>query len=153
MKRRFGIIALWLIFAVLGFSPRLSLADPAAAKQHLRDGVKAFVFRQYDQAVKEFEQGYREAPESVFHYNLGRSHQQARRPLEAARYFHLYLNAVPFSPDRVRLEKLIEDLERPPWWRRWDIWTGAAAGVVATVVIGGAFGAIRSETQLDRVCP
>lgn len=82
-----------------------------AAKRHYDRGTSLFALDRYDEAIKEFEAGYLDAPLPAFLYNIGQAHKKAGRPERARSYFERYLEMAPEAADRPQVERLIAEID------------------------------------------
>jgi hypothetical protein len=68
--------------------------------QHFDRGMAAFALFHYDEAITEFEAGFREKPSSEYVYNIAVAHQLAGHKDQAVQYYLRYLELVPDAPNR-----------------------------------------------------
>lgn len=82
--------------------PRAEPTDPTA-KQHLATGRALYNTQKWDDAIREFEEGYRSDPAATDHpiwlYDLGQAHRFAGHYSKAAWYFDRFVSAVQGDPE------------------------------------------------------
>ncbi|MDB4971274.1 MAG: TonB-dependent receptor [Myxococcales bacterium] len=88
--------------------------DPrrAAARRHYQEGTKAFDLGHYDEAIKEYEEAYRNFDDPVLLYNLAQAHRLAGHTPDALRLYKVYLNRAPKATNRVEVQTKIAALEK-----------------------------------------
>lgn len=84
--------------------------NQAAALYRL--GKDKFAAGDYQAATDAFERAYALSPRPPLLYNIGLAALQAKQPQKALRSFELYVAAVPPSPQRTTIERVIADLRR-----------------------------------------
>lgn len=102
-----------VLVLVLGLAASVGHADKDKAKASYRRGMAAFVLNQFDDAIVEFEAGFREEPEAAFLYNIAQAHAKAGRPVRAIEFYRKYLElAGDAALDRVQVEARVEELRK-----------------------------------------
>lgn len=98
-----------VLFALVGQS---SADDVSEARDHYKKGTKAFELGAFDEAVTEYGAAYRLRDDPALLYNLGQAHRLANHPVEALRFYRLFLMKVPNTPNRNEVEAKIDELQR-----------------------------------------
>jgi hypothetical protein len=106
------ISSLILTCLALPVQAREGAADDAtaSAKSHFAAGRAAVKRHQYEEAMREFEAGYRLKPSPLFLYNIGQVARQAGLPARALDAFEAYLHAAPAAADRAEVQRWIVQL-------------------------------------------
>ena len=86
--------------------------DVAAAKEHFRNGTKAFDLGHYAEAVKEYEAAYTAKDEPSLLFNIGQAYRLGGDNPNAVRSYKSYLRRVPNAPNRAAVETRIEELQK-----------------------------------------
>jgi tetratricopeptide (TPR) repeat protein len=81
------------------------------ARAHFERGKAHFNLGEYDEAVREFEAGYREKPQPLFLYNIGNAARRAGQHRKALEMYRRYLSEKPNAVERRELELRIAELE------------------------------------------
>ncbi len=149
------------IAAVLLVCARPARADDAAtrtAKRHFAQAEKLFALGRFDTALVEYEAAFDAKPLPAFLFNIGQCHRNLHDYEAAVFSFRKYLRLLPEADNRDDVEELIRELEAKqaaereravlepppppprkgkPLYKRWWVWTGAAAvaGGVALVLV------------------
>jgi tetratricopeptide (TPR) repeat protein len=100
-----------------------ALARPAAAdapeltalaRKHYEAGRALYSLGKYDQAIVEFEEGYRIAPRPSFLVNIAQSHRQGGRIAEARANYEKFLAAADRDdPMRADVQQILRTLREP----------------------------------------
>src|SRR5262249_4055916 len=67
---------------------------------------------EYDEAIAQFEAGYRAVPQAVFLYNIAQAHRAAERPQRALEFYRKYLRQDPGAKNIREVQDLITGLEK-----------------------------------------
>ncbi|MDW8282281.1 MAG: tetratricopeptide repeat protein [Myxococcales bacterium] len=93
----------------------------AEALRAYQKGMAHYNLNEYDQAILQFEAGYRAVPQAAFLYNIAQAHRLANRPQKALEFYRKYLRQDPGAKnfrevqERIEaLEKLLAESARPP---------------------------------------
>jgi len=93
-------------------------ADVRKAKKHYERGMAAYMLEQYDEAIRWFEEGFKEKPLAQFMFNIALAHEKAARYEEAAKYYQKFIEGWPDNKDRPdaerRLAAVRATLSAPP---------------------------------------
>jgi len=81
------------------------------ARRHFQSGTAYFEEKRYDEAVREFQESYRLAPRVDLLYNIARTFHNKGDAARAIEFYQQYLGASPAAPDRVPIERTIEELK------------------------------------------
>lgn len=102
-----------LATALLIFSPAPALADDVAgAKRLYESGSKHFDLGEYEEALRDFKEGYRLKDDPVFLYNIAQCQRVLHLRADAVRSYKGYLRRRPTAPNRADVELKIATLER-----------------------------------------
>lgn len=82
------------------------------AKKHFELGQEYYQTADYARALEEFNQAYRLEPLPELAFNIGRCYEALNDLEQALKYFHLYLDKKPGTPDRAVLELRIKNIEK-----------------------------------------
>ncbi len=85
--------------------------DAPAAKMHYEAGVRHFDLSEYEPALTEFKEAYRNKPDPVFLYNIAQCHRKLGHADEAITFYQSYLRRAPDAKNREEVEKRISELE------------------------------------------
>jgi tetratricopeptide (TPR) repeat protein len=85
--------------------------DAAAAKAHYATGVRHFDLSEFDEALVEFKEAYRNKPDPVFLYNIGQCHRKLGHIDEAINFYQSYLRRAPDAKNREEVERRIAELQ------------------------------------------
>ncbi len=86
--------------------------DTAQAREHFVAGTRAFELGQFSIAVDEYAAAYRLRDDPALLYNLGQAHRLAGHPVEALRFYRLFLSKVPDAPNRPEIQTKIDELRK-----------------------------------------
>jgi tetratricopeptide (TPR) repeat protein len=86
--------------------------DRAAAREHYRQGMKAYDLGHYADAAKEFEAAYQALEDPTLLFNLAQAYRFAGDYAAAIRSYKSYLRHVPNSPQRGEVEARITELQK-----------------------------------------
>jgi tetratricopeptide (TPR) repeat protein len=112
-------LSLLVAVAVLTFSvswcPSMAFAedDAAAAKAHYETGVRHFDLSEYEPALAEFKEAYRNKPDPAFLYNIAQCHRKLGHGDEAVTFYQSYLRRAPDAKNRDEVERRIAELQSP----------------------------------------
>lgn len=87
-------------------------AKKVLARKHYQDGTKAFDLGHFDEAIKEYEEAYRNFDDPVLLYNLAQAHRLAGHAADALRLYKVYLNRAPGAKNRTEVQTKIATLEK-----------------------------------------
>jgi tetratricopeptide (TPR) repeat protein len=85
--------------------------DIAAAKAHYETGVRHFDLSEYEPALVEFKEAYRNKPDPVFLYNIAQCHRKLGHTDEAISFYQSYLRRAPEAKNREEVERRIAELQ------------------------------------------
>src|SRR5215831_7368740 len=134
--RRHGV--LWIVCFCL--TPRLVLADPAAARAHYDRGRAYFEVDEYRKAIAEFKAAHIEKPDPAFLYNIAECYRRVGDLSEALQFYRRFLATAP-ADDKTRpiVEQRVADLKTvgdEPKVASADAPADAPAGGDDTVALG-----------------
>jgi tetratricopeptide (TPR) repeat protein len=82
------------------------------SKAHFDRGRAAFNLGEYEEAVREWEEGYKWRPLPLFLYNMAEAEKRAGHLERALERYKRYLVVSPRAPERKSVEKTIASLEK-----------------------------------------
>jgi tetratricopeptide (TPR) repeat protein len=82
------------------------------SRAHFKLGRYHLELHQYDEAIREFEIGYRYKPLPLFLYNIAQVAALAGQRDKALEYYERYLAANPKAPERAEVQKNLAQLRR-----------------------------------------
>jgi tetratricopeptide (TPR) repeat protein len=85
--------------------------DAAVAKAHYETGVRHFDLSEYEPALAEFKEAYRNKPDPVFLYNIAQCHRKLGHVDEAITFYQSYLRRAPEAKNRDEVERRIAELQ------------------------------------------
>jgi len=107
------VAAIAILAASVMWCPRTVRAedDTTAAKAHYAMGLQHFNLAEYDQALAEFKEAYRNKPDPVLLFNIGQCHKKLGHTSDAITFYRNYLREAPDANNRKEVERRIEELE------------------------------------------
>jgi tetratricopeptide (TPR) repeat protein len=84
----------------------------AEAKQRYESGMAHFQLEEWDQAIEEWQAGFRAKPVPQFLYNIAQAYRVSKRNEKARTFYQKYLLMDPKAPNRPEVERHIEALTR-----------------------------------------
>lgn len=87
-------------------------ADVQEAKKHYERGTRAFNLQDWKGALAEFQRAYVEQPDPVFLFNIAQAQRQLGQSDAASKSYRLYLANAPDAPNRDRVMRLIEEMDK-----------------------------------------
>jgi hypothetical protein len=157
-----AVIVSFVIVMGAGATSRAAATPPgdtASAKAHFAAGRAYANHQRYDEAMHEFELGYRLKPSPLFLYNIGMVARQANEPARAVDAFEAYLRAAPQAPDRAEVQRWVASLretverERPPAPSRAEPPAATSAPAPATVPLTPAPAAAATSAPASGASP
>lgn len=82
-----------------------------AADELYKKGELLYVDRHYIEAAKMFEQAYAIDPDPAVLFNIAQAYRLGRACVQAARYYHEFLDKVPHPPEADKLQKYVADMD------------------------------------------
>jgi len=82
-----------------------------AAKEKYESGVRHFDLAEYESALADFKEAYRNKPDPVFLYNIGQCHRKLGHTDEAINFYQTYLRRAPDAKNREEVERRIAELQ------------------------------------------
>jgi tetratricopeptide (TPR) repeat protein len=80
------------------------------AKQYYENGMAHFQLEEWDQAIEEWQKGFRAKPVAQFLYNIAQAYRLSKRPERALSFYQKYLRMDPKAPNRAEVERHITSL-------------------------------------------
>jgi hypothetical protein len=106
-----ALCAVVMIWAA-GVSVAATPEERARARESFLKGQAHFDLNEYDEALKNFKDAYRYAPDPVLLFNIAQCHLKLGQTEEALRFYRNYLRRAPQASNRGEVEKRIAELER-----------------------------------------
>jgi hypothetical protein len=101
-----------LVFLCAVVTPASAQADDAAAaKAKYESGVRHFDLSEYEPALIDFKEAYRNKPDPVFLYNIAQCHRKLRHTEEAITFYQAYLRRAPEARNHEEVERRIAELQ------------------------------------------
>jgi tetratricopeptide (TPR) repeat protein len=113
MVSRGGLVLVGLLSLLIGGGAEASAQDagaPAAAAR-FREGKKHYQLSEYEDALREFKEGFRLKDDPVFLFNIAQCYRQLGDDTQALVYYRRYLATAPPAQNREETEKLILKLD------------------------------------------
>jgi hypothetical protein len=122
-----SILAVGIAILVLGAAtaraqqPAAGSAEDrsAQAKQHYETGMAHFQLEEWDDAIKEWEAGFRLKPVPQFLYNIAQAYRLSKRPEKALSFYQKYLRLDPKAANKAEVDhhialltKIVEDQKK-----------------------------------------
>jgi len=109
------LVALAVLALAVAWCPSMAFAedDAAVAKAHYETGVRHFDLSEYEPALAEFKEAYRNKPDPVFLYNIAQCHRKLGHVDEAITFYQSYLRRAPEAKNRDEVERRIAELQSP----------------------------------------
>jgi tetratricopeptide (TPR) repeat protein len=107
------LAAIAILASSVAWCPLRAFADDDAtmAKAHYATGVQHFDLSEFDAALTEFKEAYRNKPDPVFLYNIGQCHRRLGHTDDAITFYQTYLRKAPDAKNRDEVERRIKELE------------------------------------------
>ena len=83
----------------------------AKARVHYETGMAHFNLEEWDQAIAEWEEGYRVKPVPEFLFNIAQAYRKSSRYERALTFYQRYLRLAPKADNRAEVERQIEQLK------------------------------------------
>lgn len=98
----------------------LSLAAASAARadnkvqarESFASGTSHYDLAEYQAALTDFKEAYRNYPDPTFLFNIAQCHRQLGRNEEAVRFYRTFLSKVPNAPNQKEVRAMIVKLEK-----------------------------------------
>jgi tetratricopeptide (TPR) repeat protein len=84
----------------------------AKARTHYETGMGHFNLEEWDQAIAEWEAGYRVKPVPEFLFNIAQAYRKSQRYERALTFYQRYLRLAPKAENRGEVEKQIAQLQK-----------------------------------------
>ncbi len=84
----------------------------AVSRQHFESGMAHFQLEEWDEAIHEWEAGFRIKPVPQFLYNIAQAYRQSKRPEKALSFYQKYLYADPKAQNKAEVERHIAQLTK-----------------------------------------
>lgn len=107
------LLALAVLALSIAWCPSMAFAedDAAAAKAHYETGVRHFDLLEYEAALADFKEAYRNKPDPAFLYNIAQCHRKLGHIDEAITFYQTYLRRAPDTNIRDEVERRIAELQ------------------------------------------
>jgi tetratricopeptide (TPR) repeat protein len=104
-----------IAFGLLALTPSAQAAPPmedkAQARLHFEAGARHYDLSEWDQALVEFKEAYRQMPDPSFLYNIAQCHRRLGHGEDALTFYRTYLRRAPEAVNRDEVERRIAELE------------------------------------------
>lgn len=109
MRLRIFMLALMLLLSTRAFA---SDADEATeeARRHVNDAKVAYTLGEFDRAIVSWKEAYRLKPLPAILFNLAQAYRMAGDYKESRFQYENYLRELPNAPNRLEVERRIEQL-------------------------------------------
>lgn len=113
MARVYVLLALICVVVAAG-TARAESADAVAteAQKHWTSGMAHFQLEEWDDAIREWEAGFRLKPVPQFLYNIAQAYRQSKRYEKALAFYRKYLRMDPDAPNRAEVQGHINNLDK-----------------------------------------
>lgn len=112
MSLRFWIVA-WVLSLSVG-APAFALSDAdestEEARRHVNDAKVAYTLGEFDKAIAAWKEAYRLKPLPAILFNLAQAYRLAGDYRESRFQYENYLRGLPNAPNRLEVERRIEQL-------------------------------------------
>jgi tetratricopeptide (TPR) repeat protein len=105
-----SVVVLFLSVSVASFTARAD--DAAVAKAKYESGVRHYDLSEWEPALLDFKEAYRNKPDPVFLYNIAQCHRKLGHAEEAITFYQTYLRRAPDANNREEVERRISELSR-----------------------------------------
>jgi tetratricopeptide (TPR) repeat protein len=85
--------------------------DKVLARQHFDAGARHYDLSEWEQALVEFKEAYRQMPDPNFLYNIAQCHRKLGHVDDALTFYRTYLRRAPEAANRGEVERRITELE------------------------------------------
>jgi len=110
-----GMLVAALIAAMLAPAATVRAGEEedraAKARVHYENGMAHFNLEEWDQAIAEWEAGYRVKPVPEFMFNIAQAYRKSQRYERALTFYQRYLRLAPNADNRGEVEKQIAQLQ------------------------------------------
>jgi len=111
LARALAVAAVAVASAAHAKEPPAPTPKQPEAKQHYADGMVRMGLRDWDAAIKEFNEGFRVSPDPLFQLQLGHANRLAGKWDDAAAAYRRYLRGKLPADERADVEVLVELVE------------------------------------------
>jgi iron complex outermembrane recepter protein len=105
-------LALVVVLGVRAADAQTTDAAGAEAQRHWTAGMAHFQLEEWDDAIKEWEAGFRLKPVPQFLYNIAQAYRQSKRYDKALSFYRKYLRMQPDAPNRAEVEGHVKTLDK-----------------------------------------
>ena len=85
--------------------------DAAAAKAKYESGVQHYDLSEFEPALADFKEAYRNKPDPAFLYNIAQCHRRLGHTDDAIAFYQSYLRRAPDAKNREEVERRISELD------------------------------------------
>ena len=86
--------------------------NKAAARASFASGTSHYDLAEYEPALTDFKEAYRNFPDPNFLFNIAQCHRQLGQNDDAIRFYRTYLSKVPQAPNQREIRAMITKLEK-----------------------------------------
>ena len=109
--------------------------DIKGAREHFRNGSKAYELGQFDQAISEYQNAYQIRDDPAILYNIAQAHRLAGHAEKALFFYRSYLHRLPDASNNEEVERRINDLVRAVETQKAPPTTAIEAADVAPKIV------------------
>jgi tetratricopeptide (TPR) repeat protein len=102
-----------------------------AARAHYERAVSHYNLDEFEPALAEFREAYREKPDASFLFNIAQCHRKLGQREAALDFYRKDLRSVPDAPNRADVERVIADLQARGASAAVGVGAGAGAPIAA----------------------
>jgi tetratricopeptide (TPR) repeat protein len=103
-------VAGFVIAVALPLAAWAGKVEDESAKEHYEKAQIHYKLGEFEQALVQYRETYRFKPLAALLFNIAQCYRQLNNPERARFYYRNYLNDAKSPPNRVEVEKLIEDM-------------------------------------------
>jgi len=109
MRRLITVALLCLSMATIPISAQAD--DAVTAKAKYESGVRHFDLSEFEPALADFKEAYRNKPDPAFLYNIAQCHRRLGHTDDAIAFYQSYLRRAPDAKNREEVERRISELD------------------------------------------
>jgi tetratricopeptide (TPR) repeat protein len=107
------VVRVMVLCLGMSMPPPAARADDAVtAKARYESGVRHYDLSEWEPALLDFKEAYRNKPDPAFLYNIAQCHRKLGHTEEAITFYRSYLRRAPDAKNREEVERRIGELER-----------------------------------------
>ena len=86
--------------------------EKAKAREHYQKGLTHYDIKEFAEALAEFKNAYRVVQDPAFLFNIAQCYRKLGQDVEALDYYRNYVRRFPTAPNRVEVDRRIQEIER-----------------------------------------